>query len=241
MPELRWILAAVGLVVVFMIYLWGRRGEKDDVAASTNRVAPSLDGSVSDAAPQMVESATAEAPEPVVVSTDLTESVAPNDLPEPEAPNAELPVPDRVIRMHIVARDGTELAAVDVVSALRAEGLRFAHHDLFHRFRTDSNPGPAEPPLFSVSDMLKPGTFDLSTLGETNLKGVTMLMGLPNAGDAVTVFADMLATGRRLAATFGGLLVDEKGCAVTRQSASHMREDIINFELNARRVDESVT
>ena len=66
------------------------------------------------------------------------------------------------------------------------------------------------------------------------MRGVTLFLALPCPGDAVATFADMLATGRRLAATLGGQLVDTQGCTISRQSASHMREDIINYQLSLR-------
>ena len=251
MTELRWILAALGVVVVAGVYFWSRRSVPSDVGPQDDeRVAPSLDvvsPPVSDPDPLLDADDIAAGNAPtapmsldVPASGDQLTIPMPGDpLPEDddEAPYAE---PDRVIRLHVVARDDAPFLAADMVGALRAQGLRFAHHDLFHRFEKDGNPGPNEPPLFSVSDMLKPGTFDLETLADRELSGVSLFMGLPNPGDAVAVFAEMLATGRRLAATFGGLLVDEQGCAVSRQSASHMREDIINYQLEARRQDEHI-
>ena len=256
MTELRWILAALGAVVVAGVYVWSRRSATQETGPhDEERVAPSLD----------VVAPTADEPDPLFDADDLAAGNAPTapmpldvpasgdqlTIPMPGDPrhdeedlgnDSEMSYaePDRVIRLHVVARDDAPFLAADMVGALRAQGLRFAHHDLFHRFEKDGNPGPHEPPLFSVSDMLKPGTFDLETLADKELSGVSLFMGLPNPGDAVAVFAEMLATGRRLAATFGGLLVDEQGCAVSRQSASHMREDIINYQLEARRQDEHI-
>jgi cell division protein ZipA len=141
--------------------------------------------------------------------------------------------------MHLVAKENEPFNASQIVAALRAEGLRFAHFDLFHRFTDKGNPSPGSKPLFSVSDMLKPGTFDLETQSDKPMRGISLFLALPNPGDAVAVFADMLATGRRLAATLGGQLVDNQGCTISRQSASHMREDIINYQLSLRTQSDS--
>lgn len=256
MSELRWILALVGAIVIAGVYLWSRRADAGSQASDVGRVEPSLEGVAGDTPPD-ADAPAGEMPEQARETVDPhgDDVTVPQRAPTPPPASGDqltIPMPDdddydeesgvvepeRVIQLHVVARDDSPFIAADIVAALRAEGLRFAHHDVFHRFDTDGNPGPDEPPLFSVADMLKPGTFDLETLADKQLKGVSLFMGLPNPGDAVAVFADMLATGRRLAATFDGLLVDEQGCAISRQSASHMREDIINFQLEARRNDE---
>lgn len=247
MTELRWILLAIGAAVVAGVYWWSRRTAMDADDAEPTRVEPRLEPTPVAASSDGVDAE----PEPVydsdapTVQYSLPESgdqltiPMPDDVVEDEPAGEDaFAAPDRVIRLNVVARDGTSFLAADIVGALRAEGLRFAHHDVFHKFVSDGNPASDEAPLFSVSDMLRPGTFDLETLAERQLQGVSLFMALPNVGDAVAVFAEMLATGRRLAATFGGLLVDERGCAVSRQSASHMREDIINYQLEARKAGE---
>ena len=42
MTELRWILLAVGAVIVVLVYLWGRRAPADDASDAASRQAPEL-------------------------------------------------------------------------------------------------------------------------------------------------------------------------------------------------------
>lgn len=234
MTELRWILLGIGILVIGGIYFWSRRsGGVSDPAGQ--RREPSIGGasSVDDTGTATGVDLSLPAVDPVPdTGDDLTVPFRTEEVPEPTAP--EPPVADKIVKLHLVASEEAEFSAAKVVASLRAEGLRYAHFDLFHQFEGEGNPGPDAQPLYSVSNMLKPGTFDLETLADTSMRGISLFLVLPNPGDAVAVFADMLATGRRLAATLGGQLVDTQGCSISRQSASHMREEIVNYQLSAR-------
>lgn len=244
MTELRWILIALGIVLVAGIFWWSRRADSTADRLGARREPDLGRSSLADEAPTIAVQNSPGKAEPSAVepadyadleSGDQLTIPMPDEAQEPDAATQPEPiVADKIVKLHLVAREDAPFSAADVVAALRAESLRYAHYDLFHRFEVDGNPGPTDRPLFSVSDMLKPGTFDLETLADKQLKGISLFLALPSPGDGVAVFADMLATGRRLAATLDGQLVDEQGCSVSRQSASHMREDIINYQLGAR-------
>jgi cell division protein ZipA len=250
MTELRWVLILLGIVLLVGIIWWSRRTPAARPDSTGTRREPEL-GDVTLAsgeptqadAPEHIDDdvvpepapITAPAPSMTYESGDQLTIPMPGEEPEDLPPAEPEPiVADKIVKLHLVAREGEPFVAADVVAALRAEKLRFAHYDLFHRFESEGNPAPTDRPQFSVSDMLKPGTFDLETLADKQLKGISLFLALPSPSDGVAAFADMLATGRRLAATLGGQLVDEQGCSVSRQSASHMREDIINYQLAAR-------
>lgn len=253
MTELRWVLILLGVLLLAGIIWWSRRTPSAQPGNANTRREPDLGDVHSPSADYHNTSDSEPVEEPMIaaapetprrsasVDTTTYESGDQLTIPMPgevmdEEPPAE-PEPmvaDKIVKLHLVAREGEPFVAADVVAALRAEKLRFAHYDLFHRFESEANPAPTDRPVFSVSDMLKPGTFDLETLADKQLKGISLFLALPSPTDGVTAFADMLATGRRLAATLGGQLVDEQGCSVSRQSASHMREDIINYQLAAR-------
>ncbi|MFK8017406.1 MAG: cell division protein ZipA C-terminal FtsZ-binding domain-containing protein [Gammaproteobacteria bacterium] len=235
--ELRWILLAAGIAVIALVYWLSRRGSSADegVTVETRRE-PDLGFGSPPIAEVAREEPTLDMPTHDS-GDDVTLPSFGDDAAADQSPatvDPEPPVADKIVKLHLVAREGEMFGAADIVTALRAEGLRFAHFDLFHRFEGEGNPSPDVQPLFSVSNMLKPGAFDLEALADTSLRGISLFLVLPNAGDAVAVFADMLATGRRLAATLGGQLVDTQGCSISRQSASHMREDIISYQLSAR-------
>jgi len=59
-------------------------------------------------------------------------------------------------------------------------------------------------------------------------------MVLPGPRGGVAAYADMLATARRLAQLLGGEVLDQERSTLTRQTARHIRERIIQFELPQR-------
>lgn len=231
----------IGAVIVAFVYLWGRRAPAEPKGtAEVARRAPEL-GDVDDTPPLAPTRTTRSAHEPSLGPQSAQAPVAapepepgPELEPEPESATSEPTAADKVVILHLVSGDDKELDAAEVVAALRAEGLRFGHYDIFHRFSDEGNPGPNSQPHFSVANMLKPGSFQLDKLKETTIKGISLFLQIPGPPDPLAAFADMLATGRRLAVTVSGQLVDGQGCTVTRQSASHMREDIINHLHSAK-------
>lgn len=150
---------------------------------------------------------------------------------EPPAENTSMPVvPDKVIALHLLPKADGVFDGIDFVGAVQAEGLKFGRFDIFHRFKDPDDVIDSTPSQFSLANMLKPGTFNLTDLDRQQFKGASLFLVLPGPEDAVAAFADMVATGRRLAATLDGQLLDAKGTVLSRQSASHLREDIINYQ-----------
>jgi len=139
-------------------------------------------------------------------------------------------VPEKVIALHLMPKAGNIFEGIEFIGAIQAEGLKFGRFDIFHRFANAETAGDAPPSQFSLANMIKPGTFNLHDLETQEFKGASMFLVLPGPEDAVAAFADMVATGRRLAATLDGQLLDAQGTALSRQSASHLREDIINYQ-----------
>ncbi len=167
---------------------------------------------------------------------DQTSSSYNNDLgsetgsePQPESSVTPL-VPEKVIALHLMPKSGQTFDGVEFIGAIQAEGLKFGRFDIFHRLANAKAGEESAPSQFSLANMIKPGTFNLRDLESQEFKGASMFLVLPGPDDAVAAFADMVATGRRLAATLDGQLLDAQGTALSRQSASHLREDIINYQ-----------
>ncbi len=165
--------------------------------------------------------------EPAASSVDDVADSTPDSSPENESAPV---VPEKVIALHLMPKAGEMFSAIDFVGAVQAEGLKFGRFDIFHRFADPDTANDNTPALFSLANMIKPGTFSLLDLEKQQFKGASMFLVLPGPDDAVAAFADMLATGRRLAVTLDGQLLDSHGTQLSRQSASHLREDIINYQ-----------
>lgn len=246
MNELRIILLLAGLVIIGLLYVFHRRQKHDDEPAGeiTRRLEPGFsEESVADnsSASARVSQSTSKIENP---ADALSDALPPDDVPQVDENNAEIEenvtpplestsipvVTEKVVVLHMLPKAHEPFAGLEFIEALRAEGLQFGRFEIFHRFVSSEDSGPESPSLYSVANMVKPGSFNLRDLENQTFKGASMFLVLPGPEDPVAAFADMLATGRRLAATLDGQLVDSQGTHLSRQRASHMREDIINYQ-----------
>ena len=78
--------------------------------------------------------------------------------------------------------------------------------------------------LFSMANVLNPGTFDLSTIGELELAGVTLFMTPSELEKPALIFDLMMETAERLATELGLNILDESRSSMTKQTIDHYRQ-----------------
>ena len=209
--ELRWVLLALGLLVIVGVYLWGQgtlRFGKSRVAAR-RRTEPRLD-----------ERTGRDAGDP-----DLKPDKSPRASatiierrPSPRRP------PEKVVALRLVARE--EVPSGDTtVLALRRVGLEHGLYGIFHRVEN----GDTQNPVFSVARLNEPGSFDLSKLTEMKVPGLSLFLALPGAGDPVERFDAMIETARALARELDAEIFDEKGSSWSIQRERFLREEMIQY------------
>jgi cell division protein ZipA len=115
--------------------------------------------------------------------------------------------------------EGTKLQ-----EALVAESLQHGKYDIFHRLHTDGSI------VFSVASMVEPGTFELEKMGETLYPGITMFTQLPGPVPGMHALNELIACARRLQASLGGTLQDERGVPLTVHRIERMRQEVREFE-----------
>jgi cell division protein ZipA len=130
---------------------------------------------------------------------------------------------DRIITLHVVARDGETIAGPELVVAAERSGLTFGDMDIFHRMVD----GYAERgPIFSVANMMRPGSFDMATIQELRTPGVTFFMTLPGPLRAIDAWDTMLPAAQRFADLLDAQVLDEQRNALARQTIQHLREEM---------------
>jgi len=83
---------------------------------------------------------------------------------------------ERIVTLFVATRSGEMLAGSDVVVAAEKAGLQFGDMGIFHRMASGK---ASEGPVFSMANMVKPGSFDMSKLDALETPGVTLFMTLP--------------------------------------------------------------
>ncbi|MBS0382410.1 MAG: cell division protein ZipA [Proteobacteria bacterium] len=232
---LRIIIAAIGVVILLAIYLFGRprkpgQGRRTLLPkVSGERVEPVMGetGDVGEAAaedeavPQQGELDVALQRELDRLGATVAADRKAGAPPAGERPH-EFPV-DRIVSLFVVAANGDVFHGSDIVVAAEKAGLRYGAMHIFHRL-VEGRPDAG--PVFSMANMMKPGYFDMGRVGELTTPGVTFFITLPGPLPALDAWEAMLPTAQRIAELLGGELLDEDRNALGRQRVAGLREEL---------------
>lgn len=134
---------------------------------------------------------------------------------------------ERIVSLFVVAREGQKFYGPDVVVAMEKAGLEFGTMNIFHRLLD----GKAEQgAVFSVANMVKPGSFDMADVGGLETPGLSFFMTLPGPLPALDAWDTMLPTAQRLAKLLEGLVLDEERNALGHQRIAHIRDELRGWD-----------
>ncbi len=134
---------------------------------------------------------------------------------------------DRIVTLYVAARPGQQLAGPDLIVAAEKAGLVHGHMNIFHRM-VDGH--VEQGPVFSVANMIKPGSFDLTRLQELHTPGISFFMTLPAPMSALDAWDAMLPTAQRMAELLDALVLDEERNALGRQRIAHIRDELRAYD-----------
>ena len=149
----------------------------------------------------------------------------------PEAPDVAASGPgrrvseefDKIVTLYIAARAGEKLRGPDIVVAAEKTGLTYGYMNVFHRLVEGH---PERGPVFSVANIMKPGSFDMATIQSLETPAIAFFLTLPAPVSALDAWETMLPTAERMTELLGGVLLDESRSALGRQRIQHIREDL---------------
>lgn len=259
MEELRWILLGVGIVIIIVVYFWSKTRkreadyssyvESEDVPSfsatdeSDNgwrdgvgpvRVVQSFDDEEIDSF-NIDESVQLDDPEVVDDSNDINndEFVAESNLTDDESVSQkrdetvteqkpEISVDD-VVALYLVAQRGSELKGEQILSATFATQLEYGQMNVFHR--KDAN-GKT---LFSMTNMMEPGSFDIDRMHETTTRGIGLFIQLSLCDDPVKALDDMLICAHSLSSLLNTQLCDQNRQLLNESFTMALREKAKGF------------
>lgn len=134
---------------------------------------------------------------------------------------------DRIVSLYVAAKAGTKLRGQDIVVAAEKAGLTFGHMDVFHRL-VDGR--PEQGPVFSVANIIKPGSFEMATIGELETPAIAFFLTLPAPLSALDAWDTMLPAAQRMSELLDGVVLDEERNALGRQRIQHIRDELRSYD-----------
>jgi cell division protein ZipA len=134
---------------------------------------------------------------------------------------------DKIVTVYIAARAGEKLRGPDIVVAAEKAGLAYGHMNVFHRLVEGH---PERGPVFSVANIMKPGSFDMAAIHELETPAIAFFLTLPAPVPALDAWDMMEPTAQRMAALLDGVVLDESRNALGRQRVQHIREELRAYD-----------
>ena len=144
---------------------------------------------------------------------------APEDV-EPEAPKSPM-----VLLFHLTPVKDTFDGEI-IVHAASECGIEPGEMEIFHRYRDPGTPSGA---LFSIANMVKPGTFPFGAMAEFQSPGLTLFAQFDGTPDDPERMDELLETAHGLSEDLGGEVRDGNREPLTPESEGELRERVTAF------------
>ncbi|AUI85605.1 cell division protein ZipA [Vibrio azureus] len=184
-----------------------------------------------------------ETPEPISVtsmehveSEPVTEMLAENtvaheeevasspQVEQPEEPKAEPEMQVIVLNVHCAGEE--PFVGTTLFDSMQQNGLIYGEMNIFHRHIDLSGNGKV---LFSVANMMQPGTLEHDDPADFTTKGISFFMTLPCYGEADQNFNLMLRIAQQIADDMGGNVLDDQRNLMTPDRLASYRRQIADF------------
>jgi len=137
----------------------------------------------------------------------------------------------QVIILSVVMPANQQIFGAALLPSLLTLGLKYGEMNIFHRHQDNAGNGKV---TFSLANIMNPGSFDLDSMENFATRGVSLFMTLPNAGDPLNVFEQMLNAAKQLAQEFNAQVIDDKRNVMTKQTEQHYISKIREFDRKSR-------
>jgi cell division protein ZipA len=152
---------------------------------------------------------------------DTLEQAASEEGNKPGVEQSAPTLPNDIVVLYILAKPNKQLVGSQVNSSAQAMGLSFGEMNIFH-YRKDSRN------VFSLANMLEPGSFDASTIHDLKTTGLTVFMQI-KGDDPLDDLTEMLQRSYQLAGLLDARLCNHRREPLTEQDAENYRMQVSTF------------
>ena len=223
MSELRWILLALGVVILGVMYYFGSRPKPKKTEKRTGSRKSEGDPTPAEMSREL------EALGQLIADQRGGDPMAAKDTaPKPEGePPAPVREHDKIVTLLIKAAPGHQISGLALKDAADKAGLEYGAMGIFHRMHDGSD---GREPLLSLANLFQPGTLDLTRPDLFQTEGLALFLTLPAPISALDAWDALLATGQRLAGLLNANLLDDGHCELSRQRLAHLREEMREYD-----------
>ncbi len=133
----------------------------------------------------------------------------------------------QVIVLNVHCSGSEPFVGTKLFDSMQQNGLLYGELDIFHRHADMSGTGKV---LFSVANMMQPGTLKHDDPETFTTKGISFFMTLPCYGDPEQNFKLMLKTAQQIADDLSGNVLDDKRNLITPDKLDTYRAQIQKFK-----------
>ena len=170
-------------------------------------------------------------PAPAYEEPDYDDEPAYEEPVQVAEPVQELPPVEKIWQdvyvINLMARPGHDLQGATLLSSLLALGFKFGEMDIFHRHEDLNGKGEV---LFSMINMVKPGTFNPYRMEQFSTPGVSLFMQLPLRSNAAFAFEHMLQAADQLASDLDAMLTDASRSPLSDDDMARYRHELAAYE-----------
>ncbi len=207
---------------IFLIVLWkyARRRNKIEINEPIRRDLYEDELYIYDDNKALDEDKTESIPKETEEEIDVANDT---DKPTPAAKSEEL-----IIALFVIALNEKGFTGGDIFAVLEEQGLNYGKMRIFHHYGIGEV--KTKIPVFSIANMLEPGTFNPQIMEEFVSPGLALFMRLPGPFGGRVAFELMLNKAQRIAEILEGHVVDEQHEELTQHTINRLREQIAHFE-----------
>ena len=137
------------------------------------------------------------------------------------------PITRDVFIFNVVAREGTTVRGHELLQFFLTAGFRFGDMSIFHRHENSDGTGPI---LFSIANMMQPGTFDLDKMEQFSSQGVSFFLSAPNEDINIKkAFDMMLLAVEQMAEEFDCVVLNEQRTPLTEQEFRNYHQRLLRY------------
>ncbi len=135
---------------------------------------------------------------------------------------------EKIITLHICARNNEQISGGELFRIFNERSYEFGEMDIFHS-RFDGIT------IFSIVNMVEPGSFDLASMDEFSTPGISLFLRLPGPLAADVAFDVLLNEAREIASQLDAVILDASRSTLTLQMERHIHEELKQFDFKQKR------